>query len=155
MATFTSSMATVGAPVHRNHAGTQTLFVHLDVAAATLSDIILLAKIPNGALVTDVRGTIGTSNTDSAIKLGWKGYFNTAAGSETAFGTHTASTTDAVTNFAMATEDLAAVHISFTDSIGSDFAMLYATCSTGSFSDTFSLNIVVEYHLDHQQGHGS
>lgn len=155
MATFTSSLATGGAPVKADHAGNQGFRVKTAVSAATLSDIILLGKIPNGAIVTNVQGVIGTSNTDSVIKLGWKGKNNTGAGSETAFGTHTASSTDAVTNFTLTGEDIGGVHISFTDSIGSDYAVLYATCSVGSFTDTFSLDIAVTYHLDHQEGQGS
>ena len=150
MATATSSLATAGAPVKENPTGTTTVHVKADFSALTLSDILLLAKLPQRALVTQISGIIGTSNADSVIKLGWKAP-NAGNGSETAFGTHTASAT-AVTAFDMNSELVQPVLISFTDSIGQAYAQLYATCSVGSFSDTFSIDIVVEYTMDHNEG---
>ncbi len=155
MTTFTSSLSTPGAPVKRLHAAPVTIRVAMNMSAGTVSDIILLAKVPNGALIMALEGIIGTSNTDSAIKLGWKGKSNTGAGSETAFGTHTASSTDAVTVFDLNTDEIGPVHISFTDSTGSDYAVIYATASTGSFTDTFSLDIMLTYTMNHNEGMGS
>ena len=151
MATLTSSLATAGAPMKQNHVGTTTLHIHANMAAQTLSDITLLAKLPQRALVTDIFGQFGTSNVDSVIKLGWKAP-NSSTDNETAFGTHTSSTTDAVTLIDFATEEVNPVLISFTDSIGQAYAQLYATCSVGSFTDTWSLNLVVQYTMDHGEG---
>jgi len=151
MATVTASLGTAGAPVKMNHAGTTTVHVKLNTAGNTLSDIMLLAKIPNGALVTDVRGTLGTSNADTVIKLGWKGGIAGTASAETAFGTHTASGTDVVTNFTMVSEDLGPVLVSFTDTVGSNFAYLFATASVGSFSDTVCLDVTMEYTMDQNE----
>ena len=152
MATVTASLATAGAPVKMNHAGTTTVHVKLNTSGNTLSDIMLLAKIPQRALVTDVRGTLGTSNADTVIKLGWKGAVAGTASNETAFGTHTASGTDVVTNFAMTTEDLGPVLVTFTDSTGSNFAYLFATASVGTFSDTVCLDVTMEFTMDHNEG---
>ena len=152
MATVTASLATSGAPVKQNHAGTTSVHVKLNTSGNTLSDIMLLAKIPNRALVTDVRGTLGTSNADTVIKLGWRGDPSGTASNETAFGTHTASGTDVVTNFTMVGEDLGPVLVSFTDSIGSGFAFLFATASAGTFSDTVCLDVTMEYTMDHNEG---
>lgn len=153
MTTFTSSLATAGAQAKRLHSGSQTVRVRYNSGTgATLSDIILLCKLPNGAMVTDVQGTFGTGSTDSVLKLGWVG---SDSGSATAFGTHTSSSTDGLTNFNITGEDIAPVHISFTDSTGSGVAYLYGTCSAGSFSASFSIDISVTYHLDHNEGAGS
>jgi hypothetical protein len=151
MATVTSSLATAGAPMKQNHIGTTSFRVHIDVSATTLSDIVLLAKLPQRALVTDISGQFGTSNVDSVIKLGWKAP-NSSTTNETAFGTHTSSTTDAVTLIDFANEEVVPTLISFTDSIGQAYAQLYATCSVGSFTDTWSLDLVVQYTMDHGEG---
>jgi hypothetical protein len=151
MATQTSSLATAGAPIKVNPTGTTTLHIHFHGSAQTLSDIALLAKLPQRALVTDISGQFGTSNVDSVIKLGWKAP-NSSTNNETAFGTHTSSTTDAVTLIDFAGEEELPELITFTDSIGQPFAQLFATCSVGSFSDTWSLNLVVQYTMDHNEG---
>ena len=151
MATSTSSLATAGAPMKQNHVGTTTVHIHYHGSAMTLSDIALLCKLPQRALVTDITGQFGTSNADSVIKLGWKAP-NSSTSNETAFGTHTSSSTDAVTLIDFAGEEELPELITFTDSIGLAYAQLYATCSVGSFSDTWSLNLVVQYTMDHNEG---
>lgn len=151
MATTTSSLATAGAPVKMNPTGTTTVHIHANFSGNTLSDIALLCKLPQRALVTDITGQFGTSNVDSVIKLGWKAP-NSSTNNETAFGTHTSSTTDAVTLIDFAAEEELPELISFTDSIGQAYAQLYATCSVGSFTDTWSLNLVVQYTMDHNEG---
>ena len=148
--TLTSSLGAATAPMKRNHIGTTTLHIHANMSAQTLSDITILAKLPQGALVTDISGQFGTSNVDSVIKLGWRAP-NSSTDNETAFGTHTSSTTDAVTLIDFANEELNPTLISFTDSIGQAYAQLYATCSVGSFTDTWSLNLVLQYTMDHAQ----
>lgn len=150
MATLTSSLATAGASAQETHTGVVERRIHIDAFAQTLSDITLLAKLPQGALVTHLTGMFGTSNVDSVIKLGWKAP-NSSTDNETAFGTHTSSTTDAVTLIDMDVEEITPVLISFTDSIGQAFAQLYATCSVGSFTDTWSLDLVIRYHMNHNE----
>ncbi|KKK78728.1 hypothetical protein LCGC14_2840650 [marine sediment metagenome] len=150
MTTQTSSLATAGAPVKENPTGTTTLHIHANFSAQTLSDIALLAKLPQGAVVTHLTGMFGTSNVDSVIKLGWKAP-NSSTDNETAFGTHTSSTTDAVTLIDMDVEEIVPVLITFTDSIGQAFAQVYATCSVGSFTDTWSLDLVLQYTMDHNE----
>ncbi len=151
MATQTSSLATAGAPIRENPTGTTTIRVHATFSAQTLSDIVLLAKLPQRALITDISGQFGTSNTDSVIKLGWKAP-NSSTDNETAFGTHTSSATDAVTLIDFAGEEELAELITFTDSIGQAYAFIYATCSVGSFTDSWSLNLVIQYTMDHGEG---
>ena len=152
MATVTASLATSRVSPKRLHAGANVVRVKYTGSANTLSDIVLLAKVPNGAIITDMNGVFFSSNVDSVIKVGWSG---ADSGSATAFGTHTASTTDATTNWTLTGEDLGPVHISFTDSTGSAAGMIYATCSAGTFSDSFSLDITFTYHMDHNEGQGS
>lgn len=152
MTTQTTSLATAGAPMKVNHTGTTVIHIHGDFSAQTLSDLVLLAKLPQRALITDLRGFFGTSNTDSVIKLGWKAP-NSSTDNETAFGTHTSSATDAVTLIDLQVEEIVpGILISFTDSIGQAYAQLYATCSVGSFTDTWSLDLVLTYTMDHNEG---
>ena len=151
MATGTASLATASAPVRYNHAGTTSIRVKGVFSGHTLSDQILLAKLPLGALVTHLNGIFGTGNADSVIKLGWKGSQSGQASDETDFGTHTSSSTDATTNFALDTEDLGPVLVTFTDTSGLPFAYLFATCSVGSFSDTFTLDIALQFHMAHNE----
>ena len=152
MATGTSTLATARAPVKEQHTGTMTVHIGYVGSANTLSDIIYLAKLPQRALVTMVDGIFGSgSNVDSVIKLGWDAP-NAGNGSATAFGTHTSSTTDAVTIFDMNLEEISPVLISFTDSIGQAFARLFLTCSAGSFTDTWSIDLTVQYTMDHGEG---
>ena len=82
MATVTSALATARVSAKRLHAGANVVRVLYVGSANTLSDIILLAKIPNGALVTSMDGTFGTGNADSVMKVGWK---SLGATSETAW----------------------------------------------------------------------
>lgn len=155
--TWTSSMAQANIQPKYDAVGVQSVHVQYNLAAATLSDIVWLAKVPNGALITSVKGFIGTSNTDSVIKLGWYRASDKAGSgaSETAFGTWTSTATLATTELDISAKFLGAVAISFTDSLGSDFAYIYATCSVGSFTDTFSFDLTVTYHMDHREGYGS
>lgn len=155
--TYTSSMAQSGIQPKYDATGVQNVHVAYQSAGHTLSDIIWLAKVPNGALVTMVKGYIGTSNTDSVIKLGWYRASDGAGSgaSETAFGTWTASNTSVNQEVDMSAKFIAAVAISFTDTIGSDYAIIYATNSVGSFTDTFSLDLTITYNMDHREGYGS
>lgn len=155
--TYTASTAQSGIQPKYDATGAQQVHVAYASAGHTLSDEILLCKIPNGALVTQVKGYIGTSNVDSVIKLGWKRASDGAGAgaSETAFGTWTASSTTVNTEVDLATKFIAAVAISFTDTIGSDYAMVYVTNSVGSFTDTFSLDLTITYYNDHKEGYGS
>lgn len=155
MATFTTSLAQAGVQPKYNHTGVNASRVAYNLSAATLSDIVLIAKVPNGALITGVKGYFGTSNTDSVIKLGWKRASDGGGGSETAFGTYTSSSTANPTEVDMSVKLIGSVHISFTDTLGSDFAYIYATCSVGTFSDTTSIDLTLTYHFDHREGGGS
>ena len=155
--TYTASTAQSGVQPKYDATGVQSVHVAYAAAAHTLSDEIFLCKIPNGALITQVKGYIGTSNTDSVIKLGWKRASDGLGqgASETAFGTWTASATTVNTEVDLATKFIAAVAISFTDTIGSDYAMVYVTNSSGSFTDTFSIDLTFTYNMDHKEGYGS
>lgn len=149
MATFTSSLATAGAPVKSQYAGPTKVAVKMVQGGGTLSDIYLLAKVPNGALITAFYGTGSVGgNADAAMKFGWKAQATT---SEAAFGTHSFSATTDPGKFDMLDDNISRVLVSFSDSTGDNFAWIYATASTGTFSDSISLEVNLEFILDHNE----
>ena len=149
MATFTSSLAGAAPVAKVQYAGPSTTSVSMVQGGGTLSDIYLLAKVPNGALITRVYGTGSVGgNADAVIKLGWKAQATT---SETAFGTHTFSATTDPGKFDMLDDNISRVHVSFSDSTGEQLATIFATASSGTFSDTVSLAVNIEFHVDHNE----
>lgn len=149
MATFTSSLAG-NAPVAKvQYAGPSTTSVQITQGGGTLSDIYLIAKVPNGAMITRFYGT-GTvgGNADAAMKFGWKAQATTT---EAAFGTHSFSATTDPLKFDMLDDNIGRVHISFSDSTGEQLATIFATASTGTFSDTIVLVTNIEFHVDHNE----
>ncbi len=150
MATFTGSGASSPAVAKSVYSGETVLRIGDKFSGVTPSDILLLATIPNGAIVTDLygRADIG-GNADLVLKLGWRGQGSV---NETAFGTHTFSSTTSPGAFDIQDDVIGAQKVSFSDSTGEQNAFLFATVSSGSGSDTVSLNFVLRYHVDHKEG---
>lgn len=138
MPTTTLTTSVYANPPMRLHHAAQN-WVHGSYVASgrTLSDIILLAKIPNGVSVVDyyIKGTSG--ETASIFKLGIKG-----TGTETTFGTGTFSTGATVTYRPM-TGIPFSVSLSDTDAqAGCD---IYMTVSSGSWTTSVSFDFGFAY----------
>lgn len=125
------------------HTGVNVAFGSLNSISRTISDIFLLARLPNKAKVVDiwVKGTTAAA-TGLVYKLGMKG-----GGTETTFGTGTLSAT-ATTLFNPKTGVGTKVSISDTDvNAGAD---VYMTASTGSWTESFSIDYLIAYVADGQ-----
>jgi hypothetical protein len=120
------------------HTGVNVIFGSLNSISRTISDILLLAKLPNKVRVTDiwVKGTTSAA-AGLVYKLGMKG-----GGTETTFGTGTLSATATVL-FNPKTGVGSVVSISDTDvNAGAD---VYMTASSGSWTESFSIDYMIQY----------
>lgn len=137
VATTTTTVYTQ-TPMRSNHVGNWVGGKHT-ISTNTLSDIIFLCKIPNGAVITNWHflGTHG--DTTRTFKLGITG--GTAA-SETAFGTVTWTTgvVKAVTGCPF--------KVSISDSDAQGGAVVYMTVATGTWTTSASFEFSFEYRFD-------
>lgn len=134
--TYTINMA---APAKAAHRGLNTLPFDFNSGATkwgTLSDMVLLGKIPNGALLTDVNIRFGAEGTAAAhcalVLLGTdaSGTFTTLA---TLIGSMTASATAATFSSYIPTK------LSLSDDRAVQYAVLALNCTTGA-SETVSFS---------------
>lgn len=113
---------------------------HLAMSGRTLSDIILLARVPSGSTIVDwhIRGTSG--ETASVFKLGIRG-----GGTETSFGTMTFAGAAAV-NFRYINGRPIRVSASDTDAAaGVD---IYMTVSSATWTTSISFDFTFVYVRD-------
>jgi len=129
----TLTVSTYNQPLRLNNTGAPSItYGHIEFSGRTLSDIILLTRIPSGSTVVDwqIRGTSG--ETASVFKLGIKG-----GGTETTFGTMTFAGAAAV-NFRNINNRPIRVSASDTDAqAGVD---VYLTVSSGSWTTSISFD---------------
>ena len=125
-------------PMRANHVGNYVGGKHT-VFANTLSDIIFLCKIPNGAVITNwhFRGTHG--DTTRTFKLGITGG---SAASETAFGTQTWTTGGVLAVSGTPFK------VSISDTDAQAGAVVYLTPSTGTWTTSASFEFSFEYRFD-------
>ena len=140
IATYTSSIAVGGAQANAPHTGVQSVDVKYVGSANTLSDIVLLAKIPDQARIVDFYGNLNSAEALNVIKIG-------VTGNETALGTHTLSAS-AQTTFDMRSEIISPFNVSLTDAVEPHTAFVFATPSAGSFTTTWTLELTVFYKAD-------
>lgn len=146
--TFTYTPRMASAP-RGLHAGLNVIPFDFNSGATkcgTLSDVILLGKLPNGALITDVnirfgaQGSAATHFTLLALAVEAQGTYSTLA---TIAGSMTASTTAARFTFGEP------VKISISDDRAVQYAVLALNCTTGaSGTVSFSLQGNVKYLAD-------
>lgn len=134
--TYTTNMA---APPKGNHVGLNILpfdFNSGTTKFGTLSDVVLLGKIPNGAVITDANIRFGAEGTAAAhlsmVLLGIDagGTFTTLA---TLIGSMTASATAATFSSYIPTK------LSLSDDRAVQYAVLALNCTTGA-SETVSFS---------------
>lgn len=139
-ATYTASQATAGAPVTLHHEAETVKRVRWERAGLSVSDEILIAKIPNGVFV-EVYGVGGSQASDIVFKLGLK------SATETALGTHTLSSTTNPVRFWTLDDNIAPQFVSLSDDAPQQFTYLYAIASSGSWTQTVSLDFTIRYRL--------
>jgi len=137
VATTTTTVYTQ-TPMRGNHVHNWVGGKHT-VSANTLSDIIFLCKIPNGAVVTNwhFKGTHG--DTGRAFKLGITGG---NGASETTFGTIT------WTSGAVQGVSGCPFKVSISDTDAQAGATVYMTVSTGTWTTSASFEFSFEYRFD-------
>lgn len=138
MAVATTTTTVYAQPMRGNHISNWVGGKHT-VSGNTLSDIIFLCKIPNGAVITNwhFRGTHG--DTTRTFKLGITGG---SAASETAFGTQI------WTSGAVLGVSGAPFKVSISDSDAQGGATVYMTVSTGTWTTSASFEFSFEYRFD-------
>jgi hypothetical protein len=142
LSTLTSSLAVAGVQPRAVHAGVNVQTVQLVGSSRTLSDIIKLMKIPNGATVIDVYGMADTGEGQIVFKLGTNS-------SETAFGTHTISATANPASFAPFRDDAVKPYkVSLSDDAVPQHEYLEATVSSGSWTTSFTIVCTVLYTME-------
>lgn len=130
-ATYTATPAALTAPVKYRETGVQARTVKYVGSANTVSDIILLMKLPDRTKIVDFYGDINSAETAATFKIG-------ITGNETALGTFTLSA-----GLEARQGTFTPVTLSLTDGVEPHYGYLYATCSAGSFTTTFTLELTV------------
>jgi len=154
IATTTTSIATAGASVRSLHAGPIERSVRFVSVAGTLSDVTLVMKIPHGAVITEVYGTVASQEVEATFKMGITGAQSEAAND--VFGTHT-NTGSQTVNWSSQDSDpnspgsATPYRVSITDGVQPQHNFLYMTKSVGTWSTSVSLAFTVRYHMDNNE----
>lgn len=147
MAASTLTCTTWLQPIKQNNNGAPSfIYGHVDTGARTLSDIILLGRIPSGATVLDyfLRGSTG--ETAAVIRMGADG-----GGTATTFITSHTLSVNAATNGYRAYGALSTytpTRFSRSDSDAQDGVNIYATLQAGTFTTSFSFDFGIWYVRD-------
>jgi hypothetical protein len=125
--------------VIRGHHHSNEISGKVTLSGRTLSDIIFLGKVPNGALITgwNFFGTHG--DTARTFKLGITGG---SAASETAFGTVTWTT------LVLTGQQGCPFRVSISDTDAQAGATIYATIATGTWTTSASFEYSFRYRMD-------
>lgn len=135
--TYTTNMA---ASPQKNHTGLNVVpfdFNSGAVKCGTLSDVILLGKVPNGALIVDQDIRFGIS---TAAAIHWQLLLlkTEANGTFSTLATLVASMTQSLT--AAVFKNVIPTKVSISDDVAVQYAVLALNCSTGA-SGTVSVSI--------------
>lgn len=118
----------------------------------TLSDVIFLAKIPHGALIVDICCDHTTQQTALGIKYGLA--TGTAAGGGASSSQFTAAIAkNAVSRLVKLGNTTTGVphRISVSDNDANRYGIFAATISTGTTTDSYTINFSITYRVDEAQ----
>ncbi len=147
VATYTASQVS---QVRRLSVGQNVVYSRLEQAAMTVSDIVLLAQVPNHAIVTDGYMTVrGVGITTGTWKIGVQGTLVDAiSGATLTSDTLHAGASLTASGIARITSSFLPFKVSVSDDAASQFVWLQATFSAGSGTATQSLAFVMNYLID-------
>lgn len=149
MAVNTRTCSDALAFVRSNEIGTVTVRTKLEgslTASLTLSDIILIAKIPNKAMIHDFYMAGIVPGDATIFKVGTGGAGVTTGGDDTSVcSTVTLSGTAAIKNFDSA--DTMPYLVSLSDDAEPKWTWLFATLISGTSTATCSIQFVVKYSM--------
>ena len=143
MSTLTSTAATSTASVRYQEAGVVERHVRLVTGDVTLSDIILMVKIPDQATITAVYGSGNSPEALSSFKMGITGN-----GTETTFASLISLSVGAVVAFDSRDELAVPFKLSMTDNAVPHHGFIYLTPSTGTWTTSHTIDLVVRYSND-------
>ena len=112
----------------------------------TLSDVIFLAKIPHGAIVTDILADHTTPATAMGVKFGLA--TGTATGGGASLSCFTAATAKATLTRKTALNTSGGVRVSVSDSDPNRYGIFAATLSTGTTTESYAINFAITYRMD-------
>lgn len=145
--TFTSSEVI---PVRRDTIGENVVYSRIKQAGLSVSDIVLLAKVPNHAIVIDGYLTArGTGITTGLWKIGVQGtVVDTLSGATLTSDTLHAGASLTASGLARFTTSFLPFQVSFSDDAASQFIWIQGTFSAGSGTATQSLGFVLKYLIN-------
>lgn len=131
----------------RNLIGTNYIIGKVTMSAKTISDIILLAKVPNKATIVDVRVKGTTAGTNAVFKIGIKG---TNAGPSGGNGADTSllETADAATTTGKASAVFIGYKVSLSDTDAQAGADIYMTLISGTWTISVSIDYMIAWVPD-------
>lgn len=135
--TYTASQAVASVPVRYYETGVHANSVTYVGSGQSVSDIVRLMKLPQGAKVVDWYANATSAEATLQVKLGLTG-----AG-ETALGTITATASTATAFNARNLPGWVPAKVSLSDDVTPYNGYVYATLSAGSFTTTYTLNLTV------------
>lgn len=135
VSTLTATAAARQAPAVYNATGVQSTTVQYTGSGNTLSDIVLLAKLPDQTRIIDWYARLNSSEALATVKLGF-------TGNETALGTLTTSGS-AETMFDARSLGYQPATMSLSDGQTPHYGYLYATLSAGSFTTSWELDVTI------------
>lgn len=144
-ATLTCTTYTQSIKLNNNGAPT-FVYGHLDTAAHTLSDIILLCRLPSGCTVIDYYLRGSTGETAAVVRMG-----ATGGGSATTFFTSVTLSTNSATLGRRAYDSLSTytpTRFSISDTDAQAGVDVYMTCQAGTFTTSFSFDFGFWYVRD-------
>ncbi len=144
MATYSSSV--MANQPRRVHVDVNVVHGQVNLGATTdsVGDIIHLAKIPNGAVVTDVRTDHSTGATATGVSYGLQN--GGTAGGVTTYSAFIASGAQATNLFAAAGVLPYTISLSDNDTLG--YAILTAKVESGTATTSLIVNFRLSYHVD-------
>ena len=144
MATYSSSV--MAAQPRRNHIDVNVVHgqFNLGATASSAGDIIHLAKIPNGAVVTDVRCDHSTGATAQGVSYGLAN--GGTAGGVSTLSAFIASGAQATNLFAAA--GVLPYTISCSDNDTLQYGILAAKVESGTATTSLIINFRLSYHVD-------
>lgn len=141
-ATYTASQAVASVPVRYYETGVHVNNVTFIGSGHSVSDIVNLMKLPQGAKVVDWYASAKSAEGLIQVKLGVTG------DSETALGTITASASTATAFNARTNPLYTPAKVSLSDDRTPYNGFVYATLSSGSFTTSYTLNVTVFWSND-------
>lgn len=139
--THTADMAQPGVQPKTLHAGAIAVRSVQVFSGVSLSDHLLLMKIPNGATIVDAFGMLVTASTGCVIDVGLKGVAQD-------------NIMDGLDKGALVMDAERRLRCSVTDDAPNQFRYVYATAVSATHTVSYTIDLTVVYTMDQVQSEG-